>query len=293
MNRRQFLLAAWFAFAALAAGACAADTVLYEKASRYGDIIVTEDESGLRTLRFEKGGARQSVVKPGDPDYLELPYTRVALAGLALCAEPRRVLIVGLGGGTLAMFLHRHYPQAVIDVVDIDADVVQAARRFFGFREDERLRAHVADGREFIEKTALPYDAVFLDAFGANSVPPHLTTIEFLRAVRRAVTPGGIVIGNVWGRYANSLYDSMTRTYREAFAAVAVVDVRDSGNKIVLALPRRQPLDRAGLAALARRTSAAHHFPFDAGELIDYGYERSAGSAAEGRVLTDANPKQP
>ncbi|HYU70856.1 MAG TPA: hypothetical protein VEL09_16165, partial [Burkholderiales bacterium] len=93
------------AFAALSALGCAAQTVIHEKASPYNTIIVTEDHKGMRTLLFERGGGRQSVVKPGDPDHLELPYARVALAGLALCEEPRRILVVGLGGGTLPMFL--------------------------------------------------------------------------------------------------------------------------------------------------------------------------------------------
>jgi spermidine synthase len=291
MNRRCFLFAAWLALAALAAPVLAAETVLYEKPSRYNNIVVTESDGGVRTLRFEKAGARQSVVRLGDPDYLELAYTKAALAGLALCSEPQRVLIVGLGGGSLPMFLRKHYPAAVIDVVDIDPDVVDVAKRFFGFREDERLHAHVGDGREFIEKTRDPYDAIFLDAFGAASVPAHLTTFEFLAAVRKAITARGVVIGNIWDRYLNPLYDSMTRTYRAAFDQVAILDVQSSGNKIVLALPRREALDRAGIVARGRELSTARQFPFDAGALIDYGYERSAGSATDGRVLTDAQQK--
>ena len=140
------------AFTALAAFGCAAQTVIHERASPYNTIIVTEDHNGLRTLLFERGGGRQSVVKPGDPDHLELPYARVALAGLALCEEPRRILVVGLGGGTLPMFLRTHYPAATIDVAEIDPDVVDVAKKFFGFIDDERMRAHVGDGRQFLER---------------------------------------------------------------------------------------------------------------------------------------------
>src|SRR6266853_1861212 len=80
---RLYLYAA--ALATLSVPGCTAQTVIHEKASPYNTIIVTEDNKGLRTLLFERGGGRQSVVKPGDPDHLELPYARVALAGLALC----------------------------------------------------------------------------------------------------------------------------------------------------------------------------------------------------------------
>lgn len=112
MNRRQFLagLSACLALVASVAIARADETVLYEKASAYNTIVVTEEKNGLRTLRFGKDGVRQSVVKRGDPDHLVLPYVRVALVGLALAEEPRRFLVVGLGGGTLPMFLRKHYP---------------------------------------------------------------------------------------------------------------------------------------------------------------------------------------
>src|SRR5881628_3214851 len=200
------------AFAALWVLGCTAQTVIYEKASPYNTIIVTEDHKGLRTLLFERGGGRQSVVKPGDPDHLELPYARTALAGLALCEEPRRMLVVGLGGGSLPMFLRAHYPAATIDVAEIDPDVVEVAKRFFGFREDERMRSHVGDGRQFIEDARqADYDLIFLDAFGARDVPKHLTTREFLQATRRALKPDGVVVSNVWRPASTTLFTTRWR----------------------------------------------------------------------------------
>lgn len=287
MKLRLFLCAGLFALATLAVPARAAQTVLYEKASRYSTIIVTEEDNGLRTLRFEKDGARQSVVKPGDPDYLALPYTRSAFVGLSLCEESRRFLVVGLGGGTLPSFLRKHYPEAVIDAVDIDPDVVHVAEKFFGFREDERMRAHVGDGREFIQNTRQPYDAIFLDAFGIDSVPAHLATQEFLQAVRRAVRPAGVVISNIWGRDSNRLYDSMVRTHQEVFDELFILDVPGAGNKILLALPRKQPLTRGELAQLARKVSAARQFRFDLGDVVNHGFLHAREKRRGERVLRD------
>ncbi len=294
MNRRPFLarLCAYVALAAVVAFARADQTVLYEKASAYGTIVVTEEENGVRTLRFGRGGARQSVVKLGDPDYLALPYARVALVGLALSEEPRRVLVVGLGGGTLPMFLRKYYPHATIDAVDIDPEVVDVAKKFFGFREDDRMRAHVDDGRQFIEKLRQPYDVIFLDAFGSNSIPAHLTTQEFLQAVRRAVTPDGVVVGNLWGRHSNPLYDSMVRTYQEVFDELLILDVQGAGNMILLALPRKQPLSRDELMQLARKVSAAKRFPFDLGDPVNYGFLDARAKSQHERVLRDRDLEQ-
>ena len=293
VSGRLCLNAGLSALAALAVLACSAQTVIYEKTSSYNTIIVTEDQKGLRTLLFERGGGRQSVVKPGDPDHLELPYARVALAGLALCEEPRRILVVGLGGGSLPMFLRRHYPAATIDAAEIDPDVVSVAKKFFGFVEDERMHARVGDGREFIEKARqADYDIIFLDAFGARDVPKQLTTQEFLQFTRRALKPNGVVVSNVWRPASNPLYDSMARTYQEAFDELFILDVPGDVNNIFLALPRVQPVSQSELALLARKISAAKRFRFDLGELVEYGFLHAREKNRLGRVLRDSDLRQ-
>jgi len=261
--------------------------VLFEKSSPYTTVVVTEDDDGLRTLYFERNGVRQSVVKPGDPDHVELPYARSMLAALAVCERPQRVLIVGLGGGTIPMFLHKHYPKVTIDVVDIDPVVVEAAKKHFGFKEDETLRAHVADGRKFIEECREPYDIVFLDAFGPDSIPYDLATREFLAAVRKAVRPGGLAAGNIWSRGSNPLYDSMVRTYQEVFDELYILDVENAGNRILLALPKARQIGREEMARKAGEISKLQKFRFDVGELVTRGYSLASEKNTAGRVLLD------
>jgi spermidine synthase len=271
-----------------ALGACAAAQVLHERRGLHGDIIVTAEPGGLRTLRFAMDGARQSVVRLGDPEHLELPYARVAMAGLALVEEPRRVLVVGLGGGSLPSFLRNRFPGTVIDIAELDADVADVARRYFGFREDARMAVHIGDGRRFIEGApALHYDAIFLDAFGAYSVPPHLATQEFLQAVRRALAPGGVVVGNVWNRSANPVYDSMVRTYRSVFDELCILEVPGDVNRIVLALPSARGVDRAALERRARALATARGFRFDLGALAESGFVPAGRDGEAGSVLRD------
>lgn len=284
----------WLAFAAMVAIYAitrADEKVLYDKESRYNTIVVTEDAAGLRTLWFRRGGARQSAVKLGDPDHLEFAYSRVMPVGLAFVETPRRVLMVGLGGGTIPMFLHKHYPKTVIDAVDIDPDVIDVAKRFFGFREDATLRAYAEDGRRFIEARPNHYDIIFLDAFGPDSIPYHLATREFLQAVRRALAPGGIAVGNIWDRDSNDLYDSMLRTYRDVFEELYVFDVRHSGNKILVALPRKERIEMDDLARRARQIARQKGFRFDLGKAVVYGYRRVTDEPLAGRVLRDDGPE--
>lgn len=285
-SARRAWIAAWVCVCAGLAACAHEPRVLYEGRSAYNSLIVTQGRDGLRTLRFEPGGARQSVVDPRDPTHLALPYLKAALIGLALCEAPRRVLIVGLGGGTLPRFLRHYYPEALIDVVDIDPDVVRVAREYFAFREDPGLRVHVADGRSYVERVHEPYDLVFLDAFDAHSVPTHMTTQEFLAAVRRAVREDGVVVGNLWNSAHNALYAPMVRTYRSVFEAVRIVRVREDVNHIVLALPRAAPDD----AALARRTSAVAAragFGFDPAAALATPVPDEDAAIAGARVLRD------
>jgi spermidine synthase len=292
MKSRTLLISGLAVVLALGAIASAQPKVLYEKQSSYNNIVVTQDEQGLRTLWFAKDGARQSVVKVGDPDRIELPYARAMPVGLALVEEPKRVLIVGLGGGTIPSFLRKHYPKMTIDVVDIDPDVIDVARRFFGFREDATMRAHVADGRRFIEQCRNRYDVIFLDAFGSENIPYHLATREFLQAVRRALTPRGIVVGNVWSRNSNRLYDSMVRTYQDVFGELYIFDLRDAGNRILVALPHKRRVKRADLARRATAISKQRNFPFDMGEIVTYGYSYEETLNTRGHVLTDEKRKR-
>lgn len=278
-------------WALLACAVSGSDTVLYEKQSPYTFITVKEDGDGRRSLLFDQTGALQSVVRPGRPLDLELPYTRVSMAGLAFVPEPKRILVIGLGGGAMPMFLRAVVPGAHIDVVDIDPDVVDVAKRFFGFREDDHLRAHVADGRRFVETAGAPYDLVFLDAYGPDSIPEHLATVEFLTAVRARLAKGGAVVGNIWEDPPNARFDSMVRTWQAGFPRLYTFDVRGSANRILVGVAR--PEKRRVLEARAEKLERARSVPFDLSALVAEGYEDATGSKPGGAVLKDANLPKP
>ena len=290
MFNRRLLSAGLIAVFTLVASLKAQDLgekILYRKASPYTTILVTEDAQGFRTLAFDKGDVRQSVVKPGDPDIIELEYARVMPVGLAFVEKPQRALMIGLGGGTIPNFLRKHWPELTIDIVDIDPDVVRVAKEYFGFREDSRMRVYVDDGRRFIERCRTPYDLILLDAFGPENTPYALTTREFLQGVRRALTPQGAVVANLFSRDWNALYDSMVRTYQEVFDDIYVFDVENAGNNILVALPRREPITRDGLAARAGRISKQRTLPFDLAGFVRYGFRHPAEKDPRGRILLD------
>jgi spermidine synthase len=218
--------------------AMTAEDVLYVGQTLSGLTRITQNANGIRVLRFGQNGPRQSVVKMGDLDYLGLPYTKAAMIGLAFTDHVERILVIGLGGGNIPMFLCKHYPDTHIDVVDIDPQIIALAKRYFNFSDDSSLHVYAQDGRKFITQVQKPYDLIFLDAFTEAGIPRHLATKEFLLTLKKGLKHSGVIIANLWGTQAvNPLYKSMLRTYQEVFPEVYRLSVPEAGNKVVIALP--------------------------------------------------------
>ncbi|HNX48905.1 MAG TPA: fused MFS/spermidine synthase [Thermoanaerobaculaceae bacterium] len=221
-----WLSVATVALMALAPGVAAqgSEIVRADRTSPYGRVRVTDYRStGLRCLQFPPGRALQSCMKLDDPTSLVLPYSRAMAATLAVPQHLQRLLMVGLGGGSLVRWVRHYLPELQQDVVEIDPVVVQVARELFAVTPDDHVRLAVEDGRAFIVRAPSHYDLVWLDAYGPDSVPPHLTTVEFFQLVRAHLTPGGAVAANIWGPAVNPAYDSQVRAIQEVFPETYVL----------------------------------------------------------------------
>jgi spermidine synthase len=261
---------------------------LYQGKSEFNTIIVTENPDGVRRLLFEEDGAIQTEQHPQRPQELRLAYAHAIMSAFLIVPEPRRILIVGLGGGSMPRFIRHINPEVHIDNVELDPAVVEVAQKFFNFREDERMKAHVGDGRKFIEETDNRYDIIFLDAFGADEIPYSLATREFLQAVRGKLADGGLVAANIWGPYANRLYYSMLRTYLDVFPELRIIRARNSGNQILLVSPQKRDLDLDELLRRARQFQTSKGVDFDLAGIIETGYRQAPTLPRDARILVDA-----
>jgi len=250
--------------------------VLLEKDSFYNHIKVAES-GGLRYMDFEN--LRQSAMLLDDPTELRLRYTRFLALPLVLRPEPKRVLILGLGGGSFPKRLHRDFPDLRVDVVDIDPAVVAVAKEYFQVPEDQRLRLHVKDGRRFVQETTERYDLIYLDAYNSDTIPFHLTTREFYREAASRLVPGGILVSNIIGSLrgeGSRFFRSMHRTLDDVFGTIYTVPIYrvEAGvlplgeiNLIVIATRDETRLSRGELMARAGRLGGKL---VPASELADY-----------------------
>lgn len=175
-------------------------------------ILEVVDTHGVRSLHFGTR-PRQSALALDDPDRLELSYVRAMLIALLFIAEPARVLLLGLGGGSLARFLLTHYQDCRVDAVERRADVVQIAHSHFGLPHDTRLTVHIADAYEFCDtesrRIAGGFDLILIDAYDHRGMDETVNAEEFFRACTRLLHPHGALSMNLWGTYKPSFRQSI------------------------------------------------------------------------------------
>jgi spermidine synthase len=238
------------ALAALAAPAVAAPSsehVIVELPSPYGAVrVVDRPGTGLRCLSFPPSEVLQTCMRRAAPAELELRYARSMAAAVALPARtPRRVLLLGLGGGALPRFLHAALPGLRQDAVEINPVVVRVCREHFGLPPGDAVAVHVADARAWLEAAPGPWDVILLDAYAPDEVPEHLATREFFALVRQRLAPGGVAVANLWERRLNAAYPRQVATIlAELPHAVALTSgaPRDpSGNVVVAAAAAALP----------------------------------------------------
>lgn len=165
------------------------------------DMTVEVTESrGIRQLHLGTG-AIQSAMRVNRPWDLELAYTRAMMGFLLFTPAPQDVLMIGLGGGSLAKFIRKYRPDTRITAVEISPQVVAAARSHFELPEnDDCLNVLLADGAVYVPAHPASADVILLDGFDAGNQVECLATGPFYAACRAALRPGGVLVVNLWGR---------------------------------------------------------------------------------------------
>lgn len=203
------------------------------------DIVDISEQDGVRALHLGSDTI-QSAMRLSAPNDLELSYTRAMMGFLLFHPDPREVLMVGLGGGSLAKFVYHRLPGAVSTVVEINPRVVAAARHFFFVPpDDERLHVRLIDAAEYVVEHRSRFDVILADGFGIDAPIDALTTQDFYEACHAALTPDGVLVVNLWG--SDRRFDTFLKRIEAAFEGLTVLlPAEKKGNIIVLAF-RKSP----------------------------------------------------
>lgn len=199
-----------------------------------------------KALHFSLG-AIQSRMCLDDPDALDLDYTRLMMGFLLFNPAPKHLAMIGLGGGSLAKFCHRHLPRSRIDVVEINPHVIALRDQFHVPPDGARFRVLEADGARFVREQASPVDVLVVDGFDDLGQPPQLASCRFYEDCRDSLAEDGVMVANLHsGRaYSAPCVDRIRRSFGDR---VLLVDCADDGNTIAFAFRDAPPLSRRAAA---------------------------------------------
>jgi spermidine synthase len=225
--------------------------------------VEVSEERGVRALHLG-GHAIQSAIRLSRPDELELHYTRAMMGFMLFEPAPRDILMIGLGGGSIARFVHARMPMTRMTVVEINPRVLAAARSHFGLpEEDERLVIEIGDGAAYVPAHRECADVLLLDAFEDGVSVKSLATQEFYDACRAALRPGGILVVNFIA--SERKFGTYLGRIEQAFDdQILLLPSGDRVNNIILAFkawPERIAI--AGLKDTAQALKREFGLPFD------------------------------
>lgn len=225
----------------------------------------------IRSLLFVRDDgeeAFQSQMDLARPHFLRFHYVQHMFTSYLLQPQPREVLIVGLGGGSMVRFLQKYEPECRLEVIEIDPIVIELAEKYFGLKQSENMTVRVTDALDYFDQHASQFDVIYMDAFlkpsastDPTGAPLRLRTIEFYRKIQTRLTEGGAVVFNI-NPHPDARID--IETIAQAFPQVYVFTLPERQGFVVIGSMRTERMKpqamRTAGKALDRRFNANFSF---------------------------------
>jgi spermidine synthase len=235
----------------LAAGLCMVAQlharVIFETYSPYHFVQVI-DQGGERLLSFN--GTRETKMSLANPLQGHFEYIEYFHMPWIWNPNLKRVLMIGLGGGSVQRRYQHYHTNLVVDTVELDPVVIDVAKKYFGVAESPTHKIHRDDGRVFLRRTTERYDAIILDAYTTgrygSSIPPHMTTKEFFTLAGERLGTNGVLAFNVIGQTRGpgaDLVGALHRTLQEVFPQVYMFPANSSQNIVFVATKSSERYD--------------------------------------------------
>jgi spermidine synthase len=227
------------------------------KALDEGDVYVSE-RYGVRSLHIGSDTV-QSSMRVSRPNDLELSYTRSMMAFLLFVPEPREILMIGLGGGSLAKFVVQHLAHTRTRVVEVNPRVVTVARQAFFVPDDSpTFEIITADGAAYVQREDVAADVIFVDGYEADAYVEELANPVFYDTCRQRLKPNGVMVVNLWG--GDKQFHRLVKAIEDAFpGGTLCLPAERPGNVIVFGFERKPgPVKWKDLARKAEALEAGH-----------------------------------
>ncbi|MSP86123.1 MAG: polyamine aminopropyltransferase [Methylotenera sp.] len=231
--------------------------------SAVADASVDVSESdGVRALHLGSITI-QSAMRIRDPFALELTYTRGMMCFLLFNENIKQVLAIGLGGGSLAKYMHAYCPTIVSKVIELNPKIIQVARsQFYVPENDARLQVLEGNGLQYLAEHADTADVLMIDAFDSNGIPPDFCSQDFFDQCANSLSNDGILAINLWGN--DKKFDVYLQRIEQSFSGMVLsLPTGKPGNVAVFGF-KREPSDLrlASLRERAKVLEQSHKIEF-------------------------------
>jgi spermidine synthase len=221
---------------------------------------ITEFE-GVRFLHLGTSWV-QGAMRLARPDAIELTYVQMMMMWMLFLPAPRRIAQLGLGSAALTKFCYQRFPQARVDVAELNPNVIAIDRALFGLPpNDARLHVAQMDALDFVNDRRHhgAFDVLQVDLYDEHARGPVLDTPEFYQACADCLGPDGILTANVFGEIDN--YDKNLAALEQAFDALVWVPEKEDANIVVLAFKRAPRIDFTQLYQRAAQIRTSYNLP--------------------------------
>lgn len=189
--------------------------------SATNDTIDVSEVDGVRALHLGSATV-QSAMRIRDPFALELTYTRAIMCFLLFHPNIRKMLTIGLGGGSVAKYVHANCPDIMSKIIEINPRIIQVACHQFRVpKNDERLQVIEADGLAYLAEHTDAADVLLIDAFDSNGIPLNFCSQDFFDQCATTLKQDGILVINLWGSDKN--FDVYLNRIEQSFNGKALV----------------------------------------------------------------------
>ncbi|REG85498.1 spermidine synthase [Marinomonas pollencensis] len=230
--------------------------LLHDSADEYGPIRVFDDGK-FRILSFADGD-EQSRIQLSTPHVLQHEYTQAMTLSL-LFSQPKRIGILGLGGGTLLNALYHAIPSVQITAVELRQEVIDAAQMYFKLPNGKRIQIENDDAQNYlVSGFAKKVDILMTDLYNTEGMERGVLQTSFLENCAKNIKENGLLVLNCWMDHKNDL--ELVANLKRIFVDVRAIDT-GSGNWVVLAGKQKNELNGKELKASAQKISAQLGFP--------------------------------
>ncbi len=207
--------------------------IFYQTENEYGPIWVY-DSKGIRCISFLEPPAPiiQSCMSLSNKKVVLFDYIQMFLSTLFIKEDPRKILIIGLGGATIQKALNILVPNAKIHTVEINPDIPTIVKKYFGYKFNRTNRIFVEDGVQYV-KNSPPnrYDLILIDAFSKEYIPEGFLTREFMNNIKKTLKTNGVVAINTF--ISSEKSDLESELFKDTFGKY--YNLKKANSKVMVA----------------------------------------------------------